>query len=134
MMLYGTSHLFLLSFLYALYRGHYMISIGPGVVFITSINYWRKPDLSWRLHFDVYTVRIAIVYQTIMAYNAEYSRIYYLTYMLSPLYALGQYYFNKGDHCKYAYIHMTSHILANIVCCILYYGYMNPISTPSLSV
>ena len=100
-----------------------MISVGPGAVFITSINYWRKPDLSWRLHLDVYTVRIAIAYQTIMAYNAEYSRIYYLLFTTALLYPLGQYYFNRGEYWKYTYIHMTCHILATLGNFILYSGY-----------
>ena len=106
-----------------------MLSIAPGAVFITSINYWSRPDYSWRLYLDVYTMRTAILYQTIMAYNAEYNRIYYMLFTTALLYPLGQYYFNKKDYLQYTYIHMICHILANIGNIILYSGYIHPIYT-----
>ena len=123
--LYRSSCLFLISFLYAVYRKHYAVSIAPGMIFITSINYWRNPDYSWRLDVDRTVVRTAILYQTIMAYNAEYAKPYYLVFTAALLYPLGQYYFDKGDYWKYTYIQMTCHILANVGNIILYSGCMS---------
>lgn len=120
--LYISSHTFLVSCLYALYRKHYIVSICPGMIFISSTNYWRMPDYSWRLYFDTYVVRIAILYQTIIAYNAEYARLYYFIFSAALLYPLGQYFFNKGDYWKYTYIHMSCHILANLGNIVLYSG------------
>jgi len=122
--LYRSSYLFLISFLYALYKTHYIISIAPGIVFVSSINYWRLPDYSWRLYLDTVVVRTAILYQTILAYNAEYAKPYYILFSTALLYPLGQYYFNKGDYWKYTYIHMICHILANIGNILLYSGYI----------
>jgi len=123
-LLYGSSHLFLISGLYALYRGHYLLWPAPSIIFLTSVNYWRYPDRSWRLHLDVYAARLAVLYQTIMAYNAQYRFIYYSVFSASLLYPLGQYYYYKGDYWKYTYLQMTSHILANIGIIILYSGYI----------
>jgi hypothetical protein len=122
--IYRTSHLFLISSLYAVYRGYYTIAIAPCAVFLTSINYWRRPDYSWRLYLDLTVVRSAILYQTILAYNAEYAVIYYSLFTTAILYPLGVYYYSKKDYWKYTYIHMTCHILANIGNCILYSGKM----------
>ena len=122
--LYRSSHLFLLSALYALYRNHYIAAPAPGLIFVTSILYWRKPDYSWRLYLDVTTTRTAILYHTIIAYNAEYANMYYMIFSAALLYPLGQHYYNRGEYWNYTYTHMACHILANIGICILYSGYL----------
>ena len=124
-LLYRSSHLFLISGAYALYRGHYMVSVSPCVIYLTSLNYWRYPDHSWRLHLDVCAVRLALLYQLIMAYNAEYAREYSLICITSLLYPLGQYYYYKRDYWKYTYVHIACHVLVNIANIVLYSGRIN---------
>ena len=51
--IYNISFLSLGSSIYAIYNGYYYMSIYPGGVFLTSINYWRKPDYSWRRYLDM---------------------------------------------------------------------------------
>ena len=123
--IYNTSYLSLLSFIYAIYRNHYNLAAVPGSVFLTSIHYWKKPDYSYRRYLDMAVVKTALVYQHYIAYNAEYSKIYYTIFLLAMAsYPIGIYYYNKKDYWKSTYAHILLHLLANIGNIILYSGYI----------
>jgi len=66
----------LISCIYAIYKNHYDLALVPGGVFLTSINYWRCPDYSWRRYLDMIYVKLALIYQIYRAYNAEYCKLY----------------------------------------------------------
>jgi len=70
--IYNVSFLALGSCAYAAYKGHYILSICPGGVFLTSINYWYYPDYSWRRYLDMTYVSLALFYQLYKAYGAQY--------------------------------------------------------------
>ena len=76
-MLWRTSWLALFNCMYAIKNKHYEIALVPGGVFITSIMYWRKPDYSWRRYIDISYASLSLCYQSLRAYNAEYSNVYY---------------------------------------------------------
>ena len=65
--LWKTSWLSLLSCVHAVLARKYDLALTTGTVFLTSINYWRNPDYSWRLGLDLNTVRIAVSYHAIKA-------------------------------------------------------------------
>ena len=47
--IWNLAWLSLSSSVYATYKGHYNLAFIPGGVFLTSINYWRNPEVrSWR--------------------------------------------------------------------------------------
>ena len=48
-----------------LYQEIYDLSLYTGAVWLTSINYWREPDLSWRYYLDITVVRSGILYHLI---------------------------------------------------------------------
>jgi hypothetical protein len=75
--IYNVSYLLLGSSIYAIYNGHYYLSLCPGGVFITSINYWRYPDYSWHRYVDMIYVKFAISYQLYKAYKSQYMFQYY---------------------------------------------------------
>lgn len=121
--IYKVSFLSLFSCLYALYRGHYDLSLVPGGVFLTSINYWHKPDYSWRRYVDMAYVKMALSYQMYRAYNAENARLYYSILFLSVFcYEVGNYYYKKNMYWRSTYAHSMLHIIANLSNVALYAG------------
>jgi hypothetical protein len=125
--LYGSSHLALISLVYALYKQHYFISAGITSIFLTSINYWQKPDYSWRRTLDMGVSFACITYQHTLAFRAEYALQYYILYSLAAgSYYCGTLYYKKGELWKSTYAHLFFHILCNAANISLYSGYITP--------
>ena len=121
--IYKISYLSLFSCIYAIYRQHYNLAIVPGSIFLTSINYWRKPTYSYRRYLDMTVVKIMLLYQHYMAYNAEYANIYYIITLIAILsYPLGIYYYRLKYYWKSTYAHILLHILGNLGNIVLYSG------------
>ena len=108
--------------MYAVYNGHYDLSICTGGVFLTSINYWRYPVYSsWRRYLDIIYVNVALIYQLYAAYKSHCMLHYYLlTFAAIGFYPLGHYYYAKKQFWHSTYAHCALHILANIANLILY--------------
>lgn len=95
--IYNVSFLSLGTSMYALYNGHYYLSMCPGGVFLTSINYWIYPDYSWRRYLDMTYVKLALIYQLYKSYGSQYMVHYYLLMVLAfSMYPLGIYYYKKN--------------------------------------
>jgi len=125
-LIYKTSYLTLLSFLYSLYQEHYNISIVPGSIFVGAILYWSKPDYSWRRYLDMAIAKTCIIYQLYMAYYNDYAILYYFIATIGlSCYPLGIYYYKKNDYWNSTYSHMAMHIILNIGNIILYSGKFN---------
>jgi hypothetical protein len=121
--IYNISFLSLGSSMYALYTGYYDLSICPGGVFLTSINYWTYPDYSWRRYLDMTYVGLALTYQTYKAYNSQYMLHYYsLTLVAMAMYPLGVYYYKKKLFWHSTYAHCVLHLISNIANIVLYSG------------
>ena len=124
--IYRVSYLSLCSCIYAIYRHHYNLAIVPGSVFLTSIHYWKNPTYSYRRYLDMTVVKLAVIYQHYMAYNAEYANIYYAIFCIGILsYPLGIHYYNKKYYWESTYAHMMLHIIANLGNIVLYSGYIH---------
>jgi hypothetical protein len=109
--------------LYAFYNNYIDIAGVNFCVFLSSINYWRKPDYSWRRTLDMTFVKIALVYELIRAYEAEYSRIYYsLLFIGICFYYIGIYCDRQKLYWYSTYSHCLLHIFGNIAKIILYSG------------
>ena len=122
-LIYRVSWLSFASSMYALQNKHYTLWFVPGSIFLTSINYWCKPDYSWRRYLDMAFAKSMIIYQLSMAYKSEYSLAYYIvTGTALSFYPLGIYYYKKGYHWKSTYAHIALHVLCNIGNFILYSG------------
>jgi hypothetical protein len=121
--IYNISFLSLGTSIYAMTNGYYIISICPGGVFLTSINYWRKPDYSWRRYIDMAYLSVALLYQVYKAYNSQYM-IHYYTLMVIAIsfYPLGVYYYKQKLYWHSTYAHCGLHIMANIANVVLYSG------------
>jgi hypothetical protein len=121
--IYKVSFLSIGSAIYAIYNGYYMISLCPGGIFLTSINYWRKPDYSWRRYVDMTYVYLALVYQLYKAYRSQHMMQYYGIMVISiSMYPIAIYYHKKQLYWHSAYAHCALHIIANIANIVLYSG------------
>ena len=117
------STLFFLSGIYAVKRGLFISSIGPLVVFINSINYWRRPTYGLRRNIDICWCLFALIIQM---YNSHLS-IYYFMYrciMLCSLlfYPLGWILYKKKYFWFATIAHSMIHVGANVANVVLYAG------------
>lgn len=125
--IFKTSFLLLGTTLYAIKRGYYGIAIVPGGIFITSVNYWRKPDYSWRRTVDIYYVKLAMVYQTFRALGTENIKLYiFLLFIATLFYLYGIHLYKKKLYWESTYSHSILHVIANLACIILYSSHIEP--------
>jgi hypothetical protein len=113
----------LFTSLFALYRQLYIDACFPFAVFLTSINYWRYPDYSWRRYLDMTTVKCSLVYQSYYSYKSKTRKYYYFYTALAILcYRISIYYYQKKDNWKSTYFHFLLHIFSNASLIALYSG------------
>ena len=129
MFIWRVSFLSFFVSMYALYNRHYDLALVPGGVFITSINYWRKPNYSWRRYVDISYVKMSLLYQLVRAYNAQYARQYYILVLIAMcFYPLGIFLYKKKLYWYSTYAHIMLHIIGNLSNTVLYSGYVCPLS------
>jgi hypothetical protein len=79
----------LLSGIYALKRGNYGFATGPLGVFVTSINYWRKPTYGLRRNIDIcfslFALAIALQYSYISIHGSIWRYIIAVSLLFYPL-------------------------------------------------
>ena len=122
-LIWKISFIHFLCSIYAMYRQHYIIALCPACVFVTSLNYWRYPDYSWRRYVDMVVVKSTIAYQIVTAYNAEYNRYYYITLVMSLcFYPTGIYYHKKRMLWHSTIAHVLLHLTGAVTNIILYSG------------
>ena len=121
-----ASFLSVASLLYALHRGYYGMALVPGSVFLTSINYWRKPDFSWRRYIDMAVVKTALFCQFVVSFRSNRFWSYNLFMSTSVIfYLLGIEYYKRKMYWHSTYSHSMLHVIANIGNIILYSGDMS---------
>ena len=122
--IFKISFLCLGSSMYAVYNRHYLLSLCPTGVFLTSINYWRKPE-PWRRKLDMTYVLLALMYQVYRAYRSQYRLQYYtLTLIAGSMYPLAIYYSRQKLYWHSTYAHCALHMMANVANFVLYSGKM----------
>jgi hypothetical protein len=127
-LLWYVSWLSLVSALYAYGRGYYDLAIVPGGVWVTSINYWRKPDYSWRRYVDIAYVHTALLYQILRAHESEYRILYYRILAIGCLFfPVGVFFHKKSELRKSTWCHAMVHVLGNVSNFVLYSGYVAPL-------
>ena len=128
-LLWYVSWLSLASAMYAWNRGHYDLAIVPGGVWITSLNYWRKPNYSWRRYVDIGYVHLGLMYQILRAKDSQHQRIYYTILAIGcGFFPFGIYFHKKIDLPTSTWCHVMVHVLGNVSNVILYSGYVTPLS------
>ena len=126
--IWKASWLSLFSCMYAISQGHTDLAIVPGGVFLTSINYWRYPDYSWRRTLDMNYVKLALSYQIVRSYNSEYATLHVLCMILGvSCFPLSWNYYNNNQIWMSVYIHSMVHVFGNIGNILLYSGTIDSI-------
>jgi hypothetical protein len=111
------------TFIYALYKKYYLLALCGVVVFLTSINYWRKPTNSWQYYIDIITVRFGILYHIYRAYMAQYMvEFYAIMFVVLNFYPLSVYCKQIKNSKISTFSHCIFHIMLNIACVVLYSG------------
>ena len=133
--LWRTSWLALFNCMHAIKNKHYDVALVPAGVFLTSINYWRKPDYSWRRYIDITYVSLSLFYQSLRAYNSQNSKLYYSLVSFGIVnYCIGVHYYKKKYYWKSTYYHAALHIIMATSNIILYCGNIGPMhKTPLIS-
>jgi len=126
--LWRISWISLLSAFYAIYRKYYDLAVVPFGVFLTSINYWRHPDYSWRRYIDIGYVHVALFYQIYRAYGSENMLAYYAILVFGVLFFPVGVYFTDISPWISTLLHGMVHIIGNISNMVLYRGHVNPFS------
>ena len=123
--LWGLSWLSLASGIYGFIQGHHDLAAVPIGVWITSINYWRKPDYSWRRYVDIAYVHVSLAYQLQRSTQAQYRVPYWIVLGVAVgFYPIGCYFHQteKNRGWTSTICHGMVHIFANISNFILYSG------------
>lgn len=136
-LIWRLSWLSLLSGIVALACRHFDLFWVPLGVWLTSINYWRHPDFSWRRYLDIVFVQVALWYQVYRAYGADNRDWYY------SITGIGMCCYLVGVYCKQVHkstwastlCHCLVHILGNAANIALYVGHIPAVKgTATLSV
>ena len=132
--LYYSSHSFILSFLYALYRKQYHFSIIPASIFFTSIQYWKYPTQSYRRYVDILVVNTLLPYQLYRSTDTKYANLHFVLCLSASLFfPISIYFYNKKHHWLSTFLHMSLHILSNAANIVLYSGQIKTVSSCSKS-
>lgn len=129
--MFGGILLFIPVLLYAFYKKKYCLTIAPILVFLTSINYWRKPKMgSLNRYIDIFIVFCSFLLQSYFALHSNYRNYYFMLIFLAIILHLINIYLHKYSISKKnkklslkerlfyldisVYIHSLIHIVAYI--------------------
>ena len=110
--IFRVSFLSFFSSIYAIYCECYDLAPVPGGVFLTSVNYWRRPTYGWRRNLDMGYVTCAVVYQNYRAYymTSEMVWWYYFFMFLGVIcYPVSVYLYKKTAENKLEIIKYRGH-------------------------
>jgi hypothetical protein len=118
-----SSWMSLWSSMYAMKRGYYHLSIVPGCVFLTSINYWRDTSNNRNKKIDKYCVYSSLIYQLIMARNlTTYKQYCYITSAACLCYPIGILFYKYKYYWTSTITHSFVHLFGNVANVVLYSG------------
>jgi len=122
--LWKSSCMFLVTTCYAVYQTKYEFIVFPTGIFLTSINYWRKPVYnSWQRSLDVFYVYFSVFYNIFRSLGAEYMYQFNSFVLLGLLfYILSNYNHRKKRLYMSALLHSIAHLLGNVALLYLYSG------------
>ena len=112
-----------ISSAYAYYRNHLDLYIGPAIVGLTSLNYWRHPVKSWRRNMDIGVVHSVLFYQILRSMDVTGRHFYWCILGIScacyPLSLISEKY--NAETLSIVF-HAMVHVVGNISNMILYSG------------
>lgn len=122
--IFAVSFLSAVSGIYAISRGYFDLSPAPFGVFLTSINYWRDPTISWRRNLDITYVFLSLIYQSVRAAWAEFGFYFYAINAIG-IFCFAASWFIFPTHSGFsALFHVLVHVLGNVANVVLYSGHV----------
>jgi hypothetical protein len=118
--LFKTSFLFALNTIYGLYQMMYGrlafndVLITNTLLFITSINYWKKPTYGFRRKLDIFMSLTNIIYNSYTISHHPKAWICYISIkMLIVSYGFSWYYYNNNNMNLSTFCHAMVHFFGN---------------------
>ena len=111
--LFYSSFSMLISALIAIYMNDIYITIYFFLLFLSSINYWRKPEYGFRRNIDLLVVNMGIfglLYQICLLKNEFCRHVYMSLALCSIIYYIIEHIFSYFKNPKWIIFHMTIHI------------------------
>lgn len=128
MYIYRVSFLSVLTAMCGFAKGKNDIALVSLCGSLTSINYWRFPNYSWRRNTDMTVIILGVLYNFLRAYRCQYIMLYYLAGIISvSCYPASWYYYNKKKYWTSTYLHCMVHVFGNATFYILYSSDIVPI-------
>ncbi len=104
-----------ISATYAIKEGLYNLSIGPFSIFITSVNYWRKPVYGLRRNIDITTALSFLMYNIVYSIRVKHATMYCTILTIAVLcWPLSWILYNKKYIWASTILHSMIHVIANI--------------------
>jgi hypothetical protein len=117
-----------ISFSLAVARGYYDLCWFPLLVTLTSLNYWRRPDYSWRRYIDMAAIQ-CMYYQLWRAWGAENRTANYaFTAIAIAFFFMGVFAYSQKRYWAATLLHFCAHCCSNMSNIVLYVGYVPPLT------
>jgi hypothetical protein len=112
---------------YAVKQNLFHMSIGPFTIFLSSINYWRKPVYGFRRNFDIGCSLFSLTYHILCSIKMQRAFLYCSIMTIACLcWPLSWYMYNKKYFWTSTIIHGLIHVIGNIGNFALIYGPICP--------
>ena len=126
-LLFRSSFQGFIGFFLAVARGYFDICWYPLLVTLTSLNYWRRPDHSWRRYADMAAIQ-CMYYQMWRAYGgAQYwAANFALVVLAGAFFFAGVRMFSVKRYWASTLLHFAAHCTSNLSNIVLYSGHVPP--------
>jgi hypothetical protein len=99
----------------AIKEGLYNLAIAPVGIFITSVNYWRKPVYGLRRNVDLVYVTCSLIYHILYSIRVQYAAIYCSIITIAFLcWPLSWYFYRKKYIWTSTILQSMIHFVGNI--------------------
>jgi len=122
--LFLSSQALIIPAVASIYFGCYGLASCSVMVYLTSLNHWRKPRRCWRRHIDIGMVYVALACHGVQAWllGWPFGFVWWLACgLVSFLYVNGRRLGSRGHHEQGIKRHFMVHILGSLFNTVLYY-------------
>uniref|UniRef100_A0A7S2TP86 Uncharacterized protein n=1 Tax=Lotharella oceanica TaxID=641309 RepID=A0A7S2TP86_9EUKA len=119
--LFAVSFLIVLPSLYGFVRGHVDLALASTLVFLTSVNYWRRPDYGWRRYLDITVAHFMAVFHWLRSLDSPNYALFNAIFLVGVLaFAAGCAIYHPDRLWESTLLHATCHLLGNVSNLVLY--------------
>ena len=116
MWLVAWSNLF--TGIFGLCRNHSSLAISPLLVFVTSLNYWRKPVYGLRRNLDMLSVVLGTLFATLRSFYSERKVLFWIFGFMGCSSYFVSWYFHRNYYKSYPWISTITHALVHVFACL----------------